>query len=1713
VLIGPTVEPWRLVFMHMRDWKPILLFSVSFFFFFTGVAQAAAPTISNLSPPSGAVGASVTITGTNFGSTQGTSTVKFNGTSAGATSWSATSIVATVPSGATTGNVVVTVSNRASNGVSFTVVPAPSITSLSPTSGAVGASVTITGANFGTSQGTSTVKFNGTTATPTSWSAGSIVGPVPSGATTGNVVVHASGVDSNGKSFSVAPNISGLSPTGGAPGTSITISGLTFGGSQGTSTVTFNGTTASPTSWSSTSIGVPVPSGATSGPVVVTVGNLASNGVSFTVAPIISALGPTGGAPGTSVTIYGYNFNGSQGTSTVTFNGTTASPTSWSNNSIVVPVPSGATTGPIVVTVGSLASNGAAFTVAPTINSISPTAGAAGTSVTISGLNFGSSQGSSKVTFNGIAATPTTWSLTSIVPPVPSGATTGQVVVTVAGFASNGMAFTGAPAILGVSPPSASAGTTVTISGFDFGSSQGTSTVTFNGVSAAPTSWGIQTIETPVPASVTSGPVIVTVAGLPSNSFSFTVGPGITSLNPTSGAAGTSVTISGSGFGATQGSSTVTFNGVPAIPSSWGNTSIVVPAPSGATTGLVLVTVGGISSNGASFAIGPAIFALLPASGPTGSTVTISGSNFGVSQGQNTVTFNGVAASPTIWGPTRIVAAVPSGASTGSVVVTVGGQSSNGVSFSVGTGSVNGTVTRTSDGAAVSGALVEALQSNAAQASATTASDGTYSISNLNPGIYDMRVTATGYGTAILAGNNVATGGPTTVNVTLGSSGTISGTVTQADGITPFPGVTITALSGIDTAGTATSNSSGNYSISTLAAATYVVQASATGYKPQSQSNVSVTAGGTSIANFTLSGQSVITYEYDELGRLVGTVDSLSDAAGYSYDAVGNLLAISRNHSNQTSIFYFTPQSGAIGTSVTISGTGFSANPNLNTVSFNGTNATVTSATATQILATVSTGSTTGPIAITTPNGTATSSTSFTVTASNANGAPTISGFTPTIGTPGTATTISGTNFDVAANDRTRFNNAFATVTSATSTSISTTVPLTATSGRISVATSAGNAVSSSDFFVPPPGFTASSVAFTGRMTFGGAFTGTFGAAGQIGLLVFDGTVGRKVSLVGSAVTITSGSLSINNPNGTALTVAVGINPSAGYSGYLEVPTLPVTGTYTILVQTSSSGSLTLNLYDATDLQGTITPGGPSVTVTTVPGQNENLTFSGTLGQQIGINLTNGSYSSCNMTLYDPTGAIATGSSCSGATNSVAPFTLVKNGTYKMLIDPQLAASGSVTVQVTSVPPVTGTITPGGSSVTVTTALAGQDAVVTFSGTTGQRVSATVTNVTNPTAFLSLVKPDGTNQVSSIALSPSYCTPCFMDTQTLATTGTYTLWVRHSGTYVGSETLQLYNVPADATGTITIGGSPVSVATTVPGQNAGLTFSGTSGQKVSISLSSGSYSDCSVPLKNPDGSTLTYGGCAGATNFVDTATLGTTGTYTIFIDPQGAATGGVTVQLNNDSDVTGTITPGGSAVTVTTTVLGQDARLTFSGTVGQRVSATVTSVTNPTASLYLVKPDGTNQTSSILLSPSYCTPCFMDTQTLATAGTYALWVKHYSTYVGGETLQLYNVVDVTGTVTVGGSATTVTTTTPGQNAQVTFSGTSAQQVTVHITNNSIGTMTVQLLDPNNNSLTSTTSSGSFNLTTQTLAATGTYTISVDPSGISTGSVSLNVTSP
>jgi hypothetical protein len=66
-----------------------------------------------------------------------------------------------------------------------------------------------------------------------------------------------------------------------------------------------------------------------------------------------------------------------------------------------------------VVSVVGLASNGQAFSVAPSITSLSPASGLVSTPVTINGTNYGSTRGTSTVSFNGAAATPTSWSATT----------------------------------------------------------------------------------------------------------------------------------------------------------------------------------------------------------------------------------------------------------------------------------------------------------------------------------------------------------------------------------------------------------------------------------------------------------------------------------------------------------------------------------------------------------------------------------------------------------------------------------------------------------------------------------------------------------------------------------------------------------------------------------------------------------------------------------------------------------------------------------------------------------------------------------------------------------------------------------------------------------------------------------------------------------------------------------------------------------------------------------------------------------------------------------------------------------------------------------------------------------------------------------------------------------------------------------------------------
>jgi YD repeat-containing protein len=120
-----------------------------------------------------------------------------------------------------------------------------------------------------------------------------------------------------------------------------------------------------------------------------------------------------------------------------------------------------------------------------------------------------------------------------------------------------------------------------------------------------------------------------------------------------------------------------------------------------------------------------------------------------------------------------------------------------------------------------------------------------------------------------------------------------------------------------------------------------------------------------------------ITYAYDPDGRLVGVVNASGSVATYQYDVVGNVLAISRPTA-AVSVLAMSPSNGVPGnTCVTIYGSGFSATLSQDTVQFNGTTATLSYATPTTIVATVPSGAHTGPVSVTSPSGSATSSSSF----------------------------------------------------------------------------------------------------------------------------------------------------------------------------------------------------------------------------------------------------------------------------------------------------------------------------------------------------------------------------------------------------------------------------------------------------------------------------------------------------------------------------------------------------------------------------------------------------------------------------------------------------------------------------------------------------------------------------------------------------------------
>jgi hypothetical protein len=224
------------------------------------------------------------------------------------------------------------------------------------------------------------------------------------------------------------------------------------------------------------------------------------------------------------------------------------------------------------------------------------------------------------------------------------------------------------------------------------------------------------------------------------------------------------------------------------------------------------------------------------------------------------------------------------------------------------------------------------------------------------------------------------------------------------------------------------------------------------------------------------------------------------EVTGIGVPNVANLLlALVSQALPAPTISSFTPPSGVVNASITITGTNFSS---ISAVNFNGTSASFSVVSSTQINALVPPGATNGPISVTNPTGTAVSSTNFTVT--NGAPAPSISGFSPTNGTVGDSIIISGANFNSVS--AVTFNGAAASFTVNSTSQITALVPAAASTGKISVQTPAGTAMSAIEFIfnAPPSTSVVISQIYGGGGNNGATYTNDFVELFNLGTTTID---------------------------------------------------------------------------------------------------------------------------------------------------------------------------------------------------------------------------------------------------------------------------------------------------------------------------------------------------------------------------------------------------------------------------------------------------------------------------------------------------------------------------------------------------------------------------------------------------------------------------------
>ncbi len=870
-----------------------------------------------------------------------------------------------------------------------------------------------------------------------------------------------------------------------------------------------------------------------------------------------------------------------------------------------------------------------------------------------------------------------------------------------------------------------------------------------------------------------------------------------------------------------------------------------------------------------------------------------------------------------------------------------------------------------------------------------------------------------------------------------------------------------------------------------------------------------------------VAGSQNITYIYDAVGRVIQVVASPGFTNLFSYDAVGNITAVSNSLENTLSITQFVPIAGPVGTSVTINGSGFDSTAANNSVTFNGTAAAVSSATSTSLVVVAPTGATTGLISLTNANGSATSTTPFTV------GNPVTLGINPitinlatnqttsfdfngtagqgyALGLTGFAATTPGAALNVAITKP----DGGSLITCSVNSDTGCVLPYLPTSGKFTVTFTAGSSALTLSAVLNPD--------IVGALTTNVSSTFVAPSVGQAATYTFSPPAGQPavLSIAGDDFPGTS-TVQIYAPNGTLLQSWV-VNASAGSNGSNVLTMGNISESYKVrLIPPSGNATGRMTITSKQAVSGALVMDSAPLAVTLLAGQVGAYSFNGTAGQNVGLSLTGLSTiptgQNLLVSIINPDGSllgsVSTGSlsediwTIASLINYPIP-PLPSTGTYTVILN-TAANSAAFSIQLSS--SLSGMLMVDGAAVA-----ANLNSIYAFNGTTGQSLGLGLTGIITDAYYLyvTISKPDGT-LLDSFYTSDStggHALP------TLPIAGAYAVQVQVIG---GTEATFNLMLSSDTTDALVVNGSAKTFSSTRAGQAVSYTFNGSVRQNLNLSMTGDTIQgDTFFYVYNPNGTLLTstimsnWGAVSGAvtSGSLSLNYLPTTGSYKVRVSPTGG-TGSITVALAEG--MSGTLAVDGSATAVNL-IAWQDGSYTFNGAVGQNLGLGLSEIiTNPIGrniTVTIRNPDG-----SILGSyDAYGSAGGYALPSLPAAGTYTVLIDPGSNAV---TLNLLLSSDAMGTLTANGSALTYSSARVGQAASYTFNGTAGQNLSVSMTGDTFpGNTTFSVYNPNGTLLMNAyvanggaTASGSLSLTT--LPVTGNYIVRVSPTG-GTGSVTV-----